>query len=212
MAVTLRPAKIRPVDAAGIPGTHDLRALLAAAPDRYEIGPTDAGDTALLHFTSGTTGTPKGAIHAHEADARPIFEHDENMLAKVEEIGQLVRTWGYPEQAAVLSRKSYMSFRKFADSIPRDRYSPIRGDQAELDLGGLRLLAIHCPGHTEGLVCLHLAESGGLLFSSDHVLERITPNPTVYIPPFRGRRTGRRIQRGVVDETARRPPPALDVL
>ncbi len=24
-------------------------------------------DMALLHFTSGTTGTPKGAIHVHEA-------------------------------------------------------------------------------------------------------------------------------------------------
>ncbi|MEZ5230128.1 MAG: AMP-binding protein [Acidimicrobiales bacterium] len=45
----------------------DLEALLAAAPDRYEIGPTDVEDPALLHFTSGTTGRPKGAIHVHEA-------------------------------------------------------------------------------------------------------------------------------------------------
>jgi acetyl-CoA synthetase len=28
---------------------------------------TTASDMALLHFTSGTTGTPKGAIHVHEA-------------------------------------------------------------------------------------------------------------------------------------------------
>jgi acetyl-CoA synthetase len=53
-----------PID---VPGTRDLRALLAAADDRYEIGPTDPEDPALLHFTSGTTGTPKGAIHVHEA-------------------------------------------------------------------------------------------------------------------------------------------------
>jgi acetyl-CoA synthetase len=35
--------------------------------DRFEIQPTDPQDLALMHFTSGTTGTPKGALHVHEA-------------------------------------------------------------------------------------------------------------------------------------------------
>jgi acetyl-CoA synthetase len=42
------------------------RRLRDAAPD-FEIGPTHPTDPALLHFTSGTTGTPKGALHVHEA-------------------------------------------------------------------------------------------------------------------------------------------------
>ena len=48
-------------------GTHDLETLLAAASPRFEIPPTDPDDVALIHFTSGTTGRPKGAVHVHEA-------------------------------------------------------------------------------------------------------------------------------------------------
>jgi acetyl-CoA synthetase len=49
------------------PDTVSYAALLEGASDQYEIGPTDPEDMALLHFTSGTTGTPKGAVHVHEA-------------------------------------------------------------------------------------------------------------------------------------------------
>ena len=47
--------------------THDLDALLRRAPDTFTTVSTRPEDPALLHFTSGTTGKPKGAMHVHEA-------------------------------------------------------------------------------------------------------------------------------------------------
>ena len=52
---------------ADIPGTLDLSRLLAEASDQFDVVPTQPEDMALLHFTSGTTGAPKGAVHVHEA-------------------------------------------------------------------------------------------------------------------------------------------------
>jgi acetyl-CoA synthetase len=51
------------------PGHPDwaLAPRLTAASETFAIPPTAPGDLALLHFTSGTTGRPKGAMHVHEA-------------------------------------------------------------------------------------------------------------------------------------------------
>jgi acetyl-CoA synthetase len=47
--------------------TWSLPKHMAAASENFAMCRTDPGDMALLHFTSGTTGKPKGAIHVHEA-------------------------------------------------------------------------------------------------------------------------------------------------
>jgi acetyl-CoA synthetase len=55
--------------ATSVPGTLDLATLMAQASDDFDIVPTGPEDLSLLHFTSGTTGTPKGAMHVHGAVA-----------------------------------------------------------------------------------------------------------------------------------------------
>ncbi len=50
-----------------VPGTHDFATLVDAASPTFEIPKTDPEDLAILHFTSGTTGKPKGAEHVHRA-------------------------------------------------------------------------------------------------------------------------------------------------
>jgi acetyl-CoA synthetase len=52
---------------APIAATHDYATLMAHASDEAQSVQTSGADQALLHFTSGTTGMPKGAIHVHEA-------------------------------------------------------------------------------------------------------------------------------------------------
>lgn len=49
------------------PGMLVLQDELARCSSEFEIPPTDPEDPALLHFTSGTTGKPKGALHVHGA-------------------------------------------------------------------------------------------------------------------------------------------------
>ncbi|MFW2336023.1 AMP-binding protein [Ilumatobacter sp.] len=64
----LRHVLIIDLDAPDVPAdTLSLGTLTEAVTEPLDAVETRAGDPAILHFTSGTTGTPKGALHVHEA-------------------------------------------------------------------------------------------------------------------------------------------------
>ena len=48
-------------------GELSWNALMKDAPDQYDIVRTGPEDAAVMHYTSGTTGKSKGAVHVHQA-------------------------------------------------------------------------------------------------------------------------------------------------
>jgi glyoxylase-like metal-dependent hydrolase (beta-lactamase superfamily II) len=99
------------------------------------------------------------------------------------------RFWGFEQDQLVDLEHGMRKLIDLSPGVQGDWLPTSIAHDATIQLGHHPFRVIHCPGHSAGLICI-VNEEEGLLLGSDHILETITPNPTVYVPTYRGCRTG----------------------
>jgi glyoxylase-like metal-dependent hydrolase (beta-lactamase superfamily II) len=85
---------------------------------------------------------------------------------------------GIPELLANEAIHYIESNQKKADPL-EDAYF-LEGEDL-IPYGSMTWRTIHCPGHSPGLICFYWPEKK-ILFSGDHLLKEITPNPILNVP------------------------------
>ncbi len=92
---------------------------------------------------------------------------------------------GVPEKLVHQAIRFIESAQQMADPLEEAFFLE---DGEGVPFSSLILKAIHCPGHSPGLICFYWPERKAL-FSGDHLLKEITPNPVLNISdrrsPFR---------------------------
>jgi glyoxylase-like metal-dependent hydrolase (beta-lactamase superfamily II) len=118
----------------------------------------------------------------------PVFGHPAD-ISKMSEAGwrwkdiapryaaHMVRLGAPPEALAAIAADGERGFRarRIRRVQPIDEGARIRTRHLDLEI-------LHMPGHTPGLICL-LDRKHRVLFSNDHLLERISPNPLIELGP-----------------------------
>ncbi|MGH2349406.1 MAG: MBL fold metallo-hydrolase, partial [bacterium] len=94
------------------------------------------------------------------------------------------REAGMPESFFAAFSQMVNAYRIFFD--PLSAFTPL-ADGDTLALGDERLRVLHCPGHSQGHVCLY--HDDGALIAGDLLLEEVSPNPIVEFSPDGRRQT-----------------------
>lgn len=130
----------------------------------------------LARTISEESGAP---VFIHERDRLKVERPDAEFSAARDATEEYLRRLGV--DAAELGRLFRGYERQLAMARPVEHTRPLR-DGDRLDFARFSVRVDHCPGHTPGLVCL-VNDERRLLFSDDHLLERISPNPLVEVGP-----------------------------
>jgi glyoxylase-like metal-dependent hydrolase (beta-lactamase superfamily II) len=92
---------------------------------------------------------------------------------------------GVPETLANETIRYIESTQKMADALEEAFFLD---DGDSIHFKSMTWRTIHCPGHSPGLICFYWPEKK-ILFTGDHLLKEITPNPILNVPedrpPFR---------------------------
>jgi len=130
-----------------------------------------------------TTGAE---VAAHRYERPRIERAGERLRQEYDCYASMSSTMGFPADVAQLVFDLASVWMKLSEPCHID----VRlGGGETVKAGDRELEVIHTPGHTAGHVCFYLAEER-LLFSGDHLMRTITPNPELYCPPWRGNITG----------------------
>ncbi|MDY0001966.1 MAG: MBL fold metallo-hydrolase [Polyangia bacterium] len=126
-------------------------------------------------------------IHYHaESPERPERSRGEFMEA--------LRRYGAPDELVAMLSAMNQHGERFAEPLESAPRRALVADGQVFRAGGLKLRALHTPGHNAGHLCF-LVEDAGVIFCGDLLLPTITPNP---LPHFDAReKRGRRASLGL---------------
>jgi glyoxylase-like metal-dependent hydrolase (beta-lactamase superfamily II) len=177
------------------PRTDAARERLHAGLGELAIETRDVGSVIVTHHHIDHSGllaelAAQGARgFCHEDELEMTVDIPGSIARKMDDYRSLALGWGVPEELVSKLMRHLEKFGELGGVTPRSRMHALKGAEEDLPIAGARLLAIHTPGHSEGQVVIHDLERN-MLFSADHVLERVTPNPNIYTPPYRGHVNG----------------------
>lgn len=130
----------------------------------------------LARTISEESGAP---VYIHEADRLKVEEPGQEWRASRRAYAEYMRLLGASADEVARIEKGHEWVLTHARPIEHTR--PVREGDV-LKFRHFSATVQHCPGHTPGLTCLYV-ESHKLLFSDDHLLERVSPNPLIDIGP-----------------------------
>jgi glyoxylase-like metal-dependent hydrolase (beta-lactamase superfamily II) len=163
---------------AGI-GTRDGRDALLAG---FRALGRSLGEVRRIFVSHGHIDHYGYARAAQEESGAPVFAHarDHDKLTGRDRTPQRLALYadyldrlGAPREALVHVRLHWQDAARMAR--PVEHVEPL-AEGTRLRFARFSAEVLHLPGHTPGLVCLWVPEHG-LLFSDDHLLERVCPNP-----------------------------------
>lgn len=118
-----------------------------------------------------TISNAETCIHESEKNAASDFyeEFDRTVKSFLTPVAEA----GVPKDVLEKLPGYYGIIKEVCEPVEIDRALK---DGDTLNFGEINLNVIHCPGHSMGSICLYENERK-LLFTGDHVLKEITPNP-----------------------------------
>lgn len=139
-----------------------------------------SGMAAHLRRTTGAR------VAAHRLDVPRVAGGGERLRREHACFSGMCSRLGFPPEAAEAIFGKAEAWLSLIEPCPPDFRL---GGGEEVRAGDRVLEVIHTPGHTAGHVCYYQREER-LLFSGDHLMRSITPNPELYCPPRRGMVSG----------------------